>query len=231
MWRVSEMHIEKRHTAWRHPLQLLRLQLTSAKRTSQWYRTIHENTVALLEVLREGQTLDEIEVAFQDRPVGTYRGQLVSALARLKRAKADFERTGELGANAIIPEKEVIRARAEHESAEATYRALKEQIRFDAQQQALDSQQELTGPGPEGSNSCGGGSLAASSSCKSRMADRWSLRRRRYIPEPRVATWRACRQTGEAAERTLGCEHHTFPHTPKGFYKDSLRRCPVGATI
>jgi RND family efflux transporter MFP subunit len=37
----------------------------------------------------------------------------------------------------------VIRARAEHEAAEAGYRALKEQIRFDAQQQALNAQQKL----------------------------------------------------------------------------------------
>jgi cobalt-zinc-cadmium efflux system membrane fusion protein len=119
------------------------LQLTSAKRASEWYGTIHENTVALLDVLREGQTLEQIETAFRNRPVGAYREQLVSALARLERAKADFERIRELGANSVIPEKEVIRARAEHEAAGATYRALKEQIRFDAEQQALDSQQEL----------------------------------------------------------------------------------------
>jgi cobalt-zinc-cadmium efflux system membrane fusion protein len=68
---------------------------------------------------------------------------LVSAFARLKRAKADFERIRGLGANAVIPEKQVIRARAEHEAAEATYRALREQIRFDAQQQALEAQQAL----------------------------------------------------------------------------------------
>ena len=55
----------------------------------------------------------------------------------------DFERIRGLGASAVIPEKEVIRARAEHEAASATYRALKEQIRFDAQQKALDAQQEL----------------------------------------------------------------------------------------
>ncbi len=119
------------------------LQLTSAKRTSQWHGTIHENTVALLEVLRKGQTLDEIEMAFQDRPLGTYRGQLVSALARLKRAQADFERIRKLGTDGAIPGKEMIRAGAEHEAATAAYRALMEQIRFDAQQQAADSRQEL----------------------------------------------------------------------------------------
>ncbi len=120
-----------------------RLQLASAKRASQWHGTIHGNTIALLDALREGQTLEEVETAFRDRPVGAYREQLVSAWARLKRAKADFQRVRDLGANAVIPEKEVIRARAEHEAAEATYRALQEQTRFDAQQRALDAQQQL----------------------------------------------------------------------------------------
>lgn len=126
-------------------LQLVKdkLQLTSAKKTSEWYATIHENTIALLDALQEGQALDAIDAAFQDRPVGTYREQLVSALARLNRAQADFERIRTLGASAVIPEKEVIRARAEHEAAAASYRALKEQIRFDAQQRALETRQEL----------------------------------------------------------------------------------------
>jgi cobalt-zinc-cadmium efflux system membrane fusion protein len=126
-------------------LQLVKakLQLASARRTNEWHHAIHENTVALVEVLRNDVTLDEVDAAFRDRPIGTYREQLVSALSRLNRAKADFERVRGLGASAVIPEKEVIRARAEHEAAAAAYRALKEQIRFDAHQRALEAQQEL----------------------------------------------------------------------------------------
>jgi cobalt-zinc-cadmium efflux system membrane fusion protein len=119
------------------------LHLRSVSRMSAWYTTIHENTGALLSALREQEVLDIIEAASQERPVGTYRQQLVSALARLRRAKADYERIRELGAKAIIPEKRVVHARAEYEAAEATYRALKEQIRFEVQQQALDAQQQL----------------------------------------------------------------------------------------
>ena len=118
-----------------------KLQLASARRASEWHSTIHENTIALLDMLQEGQALDAVEAAFHDRPVGAYREQLVSAVARLNRASADFERIRELGASSVIPEKEVIRARAEHDAAGASYRALKEQIRFEAQQQALDAQQ------------------------------------------------------------------------------------------
>jgi cobalt-zinc-cadmium efflux system membrane fusion protein len=126
-------------------LQLVKdqLQLASAQRASEWFATIHENTTALLETLQEGQALDKVDAAFRNRPVGVYREQLVSALARLNRARADFERIRGLGASAVIPEKEVIRARAEHEAAAATYRALKEQIRFDAQQKALEAQQDF----------------------------------------------------------------------------------------
>jgi RND family efflux transporter MFP subunit len=126
-------------------LQLVRdqLQLRSAKRTCDWLETIHRNTSALLDTLEDERALEEIEAAFEDRPVGTYREQLVSALARLKQAEADFARARSLGQRDVIPEKQVIRARAEHEAAAAGYRALNEQIRFDAQQQALEAQQEL----------------------------------------------------------------------------------------
>lgn len=120
-----------------------KLQLAAAKRASEWHGTIHENTIALLDMLQEGRSLDEIEVTFRDRPVGAYREQLISAKARLNRTRADFERLRELGTSAVIPEKEVIRARADYEAASASYGALKEQIRFDAQRLALDAQQSL----------------------------------------------------------------------------------------
>ena len=126
-------------------LQLVKdqLQLASVERTRKWFATIHENVTALLDMLQEGLALDEVDAAFRNRPVGAYREQVFSAMAHLNRTKADFERIRGLGASAVIPEKEVIRARAEYEAAAATYRALKEQIRFGAQQKALEAAQEL----------------------------------------------------------------------------------------
>lgn len=126
-------------------LQLVQdqLQLTSARTTSEWHEAIYENTLALLEGLEQGQTPDDIAQTFRNRPMGTYREQLVTALSRLNRARLDYERVRQLGAQAIVPEKEVIRVRAEHEAAEATYLALMEQTRFDAQQRAAQAQQEL----------------------------------------------------------------------------------------
>lgn len=126
-------------------LQLVktRLQLASAERKHQWFTEIHENTSALLDELEKGQTLEAIEEKFQDRPVGTYRASLVSALADLKRVEADYTRLRLLGKQAVVPGKEVIRARAEHEAAEATYRALLEQIRFDVHQQSMEAQQQF----------------------------------------------------------------------------------------
>jgi len=126
-------------------LQLVRdqLQLKSAKRACDWLETIHKNTSALLETLQEDRPLSEIEAAFQDRPVGTYREQLVSSLARKKRAEADFQRVCSLADAAVVAQKQVITAQAEHEAAAAAYRALVEQVRFDAKQAALDAQQEL----------------------------------------------------------------------------------------
>ena len=58
------------------------LHLATARRTSEWYKTIHDNSTALLEALDSGQTLDDIEVAFRDRPVGKYRQQRTNTSTR-----------------------------------------------------------------------------------------------------------------------------------------------------
>lgn len=119
------------------------LQLPSARKNSEWHTAIHQNTLTLLEMLGRGSSIDDIERAFRDRPVGAYREQIVSSLTRLKRTRADYERIRALGQSAVIPEKEVIRSEAEHEAAQAAHRALLEQTRFDTQHKALEAQQEL----------------------------------------------------------------------------------------
>jgi len=119
------------------------LALKSAQQTYDWYDAIHSNTHDLLAALQKGNGVDEIEKQFRNRPIGSYRQQLVSALADAKHATADYERIRELGEESVVPEKEVIHARAHYESSSATYQALLEQIRFDSDRQLLVSQQKV----------------------------------------------------------------------------------------
>lgn len=119
------------------------LALKSAQQTYDWCDAIHSNTHDLLTALQKGRGIDEIETQFRNRPIGSYRQQLMSALAEVKHTTKDFERVRELGEKSVLPVKEVIHAQAAYESSGATYQALLEQIRFDSDRQLLISQQRL----------------------------------------------------------------------------------------
>lgn len=120
-----------------------RLNLRAAEETCQWETAVHDNVMALLTAMQEGIDPEQIEQQFQDRPLGTYREQLVAALTRMKRAAADHQRVHALGQQGVLPGKQALHAQAEHEAAQAAYRALVEQIRFDAQQKLRVAQQRL----------------------------------------------------------------------------------------
>jgi cobalt-zinc-cadmium efflux system membrane fusion protein len=126
-------------------LEFVRQQLEyeCAQKNYEWQKTILDNTRALLAALDDDQPAAATAEQFENRPIGSYREQLLSALARFTRATADYQRSRRLGASEIIPEKDVIRAKAEYESSRAAFRAMKEQIKFDAQRQELLAQQRL----------------------------------------------------------------------------------------
>jgi multidrug efflux pump subunit AcrA (membrane-fusion protein) len=120
-----------------------RLQHGLTERTHQWHQTVLQNTTALLDALDEERSLADIGASFRGRAVGSYRGQLISALAQLQHARTDFERIRSLAEDGVVPEKRLSEVRARRDSAEAAYRALVEQVRFDARQQAQASGQRL----------------------------------------------------------------------------------------
>ena len=120
-----------------------RLNLHGARQMCQWETVVHDNVLDLLAALERGMSPEEIETQFRDRPLGRYREQLVTALARVKLAAADHKRVHSLGQQGVLPEKRTLYALAEHDSAQAAYRALLEQMRFDAQQRLRVAQQRL----------------------------------------------------------------------------------------
>jgi cobalt-zinc-cadmium efflux system membrane fusion protein len=119
------------------------LELQFAKETHDWYETVQDNTKDLLAALEGGKKIDEIEEGFRNRPIGNHREKLVSAFARAKHATADYERIRDLGEEDVLSEREVVHARAEFESANASYQAFLEQVRFDSQRQLLTAHQSL----------------------------------------------------------------------------------------
>ena len=56
-----------------------RLKLDFAQTRNEWIQQVCRNTLALIEMMRGGASVAEIEKALKDRPMGDYREQLMTA--------------------------------------------------------------------------------------------------------------------------------------------------------
>lgn len=121
-----------------------RLDVRIAKVNLDWKQTIYDNTRALIEALEQGIAPQQIAERFEDRPMGAYRDQLVSAYARLHQARAEFERDRNLyEQRQIISEQQYIKTKADYEAAQATFNALMEQAKFTIEQELIQAKQAL----------------------------------------------------------------------------------------
>ncbi len=120
-----------------------RLDARIARVNTDWKRTIHENTQALIKALEDGITPQEIADRFRDRPMGTYREELVSAYARFQQTRAQNERMANLSQRGSVSQSQFEEAKADYEAARATYNALMEQIKFSSEQELLQAEQTL----------------------------------------------------------------------------------------
>lgn len=114
-----------------------------AEVNNKWNQEISENTQALIGVLEKKTAITEIEPLFHDKPMGDYRGQLLTAYASLEKSRADHERLEELAKKGITAGKDLLAAKAALEADQATLSALLEQLKFTAWQKALLSGQDL----------------------------------------------------------------------------------------
>jgi RND family efflux transporter MFP subunit len=119
-----------------------RLQLAAAKAQDEWTRVSSRNTNELLEALAKETTLPEIDERFHDRQIGEWRQRLVTAYAERLQAKNQLDAIVGLGAGSV-PEANLRRARTDHEAAEATYRGLCEELKFQTRQQERLTDQRL----------------------------------------------------------------------------------------
>ena len=120
-----------------------RLQVRIAKVNLGWKQTIAENTQALIRALDQGITPGEIAEQFHDKPMGTYREEILSAYARVFQMRAEFERSRTLSERGSISQREYEKAKADYEAAQATFNALKEQARFTTEQESIQAQQAM----------------------------------------------------------------------------------------
>lgn len=120
-----------------------RLALTFATANAERARTIRTNADALLAALAENVPIAEIDRRFRGRDLGEWRQQLITACSRWLHTRTRFESLRDLRKTGAISEENFRQARADHEAAEATYQALREEIAFQNRQQARAAEQKL----------------------------------------------------------------------------------------
>jgi cobalt-zinc-cadmium efflux system membrane fusion protein len=114
-----------------------------AKVNFEWMETVHKNTQGLIADLQKNPEVTELETRFQAQPMGENRQLLVSAYAKYHQTKSDYERLKILREQQVGVEKDYIRAKADYESASATYGALLEQLKYTTLRQMRESEQKL----------------------------------------------------------------------------------------
>jgi cobalt-zinc-cadmium efflux system membrane fusion protein len=115
--------------------------LNLAKAQADWQQTIYENTLALIERLKRGESPEQIHEAFTDKALGENREKLMTAYAQYRLAIATMERNRELFAQKLITPKQFEQVKATYEVAQATYQGLMDQMGFTARLENTRAQQ------------------------------------------------------------------------------------------
>jgi membrane fusion protein, heavy metal efflux system len=120
-----------------------RLGLSVAKAQHTWVKETSKNATELLRAMGKGASIAEIEKQFAGRAIGDWRQQLVTAYSRNSRTKMHLDAVEKLDKQGAIPAVTLRTAQGDHETAAATYLALREEIHFQNQQQLRTADQKL----------------------------------------------------------------------------------------
>jgi cobalt-zinc-cadmium efflux system membrane fusion protein len=120
-----------------------RLQQKFAKQANDFAQRVKTNALQLIEALDRNASAEEIEKTLGDRPIGKYREQLLGAYTALVQAQTDFDRIEPIANTGAIAGKQLIEARANLNTAKASFNAVLEQLRFAVPQDALEAEQAV----------------------------------------------------------------------------------------
>jgi membrane fusion protein, heavy metal efflux system len=113
------------------------------KTQAEWQETIYQNTMAMVERLKAGDSPEQLHRRFEDRPVGANREQILTAYANFRLSSVTMDRNRELIAQGVITPKQFQQVRADFESAQATYQGLMDEMEFNTRLANVRAQQAL----------------------------------------------------------------------------------------
>lgn len=120
-----------------------RLKLELAKTQNELQSKITKNTAELLEALRSGMEITEIEKKFRDRPMGEYRERAISSYAAYLKSAADVLRLEGASQSGAVSGKTLLAATSTRNADQATFQSRIEQIQHELQTSTLMTSQAV----------------------------------------------------------------------------------------
>ncbi|WP_437226223.1 efflux RND transporter periplasmic adaptor subunit [Planctomicrobium sp. SH661] len=120
-----------------------RLRLSFAETKNEWTKNVGANTLALIEEIRAGAEIEEIEKKFKARPMGNYREKLMTAYVALYKARIHLDRLSPLSKEGAVAGRQVVEAQSDLDASKAVLESLLEQVSQDVRQDIQLSDQAV----------------------------------------------------------------------------------------
>ncbi len=118
-------------------------ELATTRIEAAWRQGVAVNVATLIPELRKSTEAAVIQKQYADRPLGTFRGVLLSAYADFDIASHEEEKTGNLREKQIIGEHPAFVAKHTREGSQAKFEGTLEQVKFDADYQSRLAAQQV----------------------------------------------------------------------------------------
>lgn len=115
-----------------------RVAVTAERERAGWAQSTAKNTADLVKVVAEGKPAAEIDTEFKERPVGDRRQTLMTAYANRNQLRLLL--VSQRASSGVVADATIRKTEADVEAAEASLRALCEEFRFQAAQQARQAE-------------------------------------------------------------------------------------------
>ena len=120
-----------------------RLLLEFAKTKDTWTQVASTNAKSMIQLIRDGAKIEEIERQLINRPMGDYRDRLMTAYIGHYKSQIHLERLAPLSEDGVVTGRQLLEAQADTNATRAGLQALLEQIEQDAHQASVLSTQTV----------------------------------------------------------------------------------------
>jgi cobalt-zinc-cadmium efflux system membrane fusion protein len=118
-----------------------RLERDFAETKDRWTQEVAVNTQIMIELIRQGAAIEDVEKQLHNRPMGEYRDKLMTAYIGMSKSRTQLERLQPLSQGGVVSGRLLLDAETERDASRATLQSLLEQISQDARQAAILSTQ------------------------------------------------------------------------------------------